>query len=100
MYPRLLSVALVGVPLLTMIDLHAQGSLRPPGPPGATQKSLQELCNNRGAVEQQNTALQTMVATLRTSAAQQPFSLTRIFRNQLPWRRTTADAAGKIRISQ
>lgn len=99
MHPRLLSVALVGAPLLATIDLRAPGSLTPPGPPGPTQKSLQEIWSNLDAVEQQNTALQTEVPTLRTSAARQPFLPAWILQNQLPWRRTTVDAAGEIRIS-
>ena len=53
--------------LLAVVALHAEGPLTPPGPPGPTMKSLQELWDKIGELEAQNNAIIARLNNLATA---------------------------------
>ena len=79
--------------------VFSQGNLTPPGAPGPTMKSLQEIWDTVQVQQQQISALQVQNAQIQQQNAQiqqQNVLLLESHGVSLPWQRTTVDSAGSV----
>jgi hypothetical protein len=76
---------------LASTGAFAQGSLTPPGAPAPVMKSLQEIWDKLGALETQNSQLQTL-----TSKLEKQLTLLSASTVNFPWNISTVDQAGNV----
>ncbi|HZJ15193.1 MAG TPA: hypothetical protein VFD27_09100 [Chthoniobacteraceae bacterium] len=91
--PALLALALASFTLPH--TLLAQGSDTPPGPPGPTMKSLQELWDELQTLKAKSASRQQQITTLQKGSA--AFGL--LLENAsivLPWQISTVDSTGTV----